>query len=600
MSPLASTLKPWVLKLAPIFPYIKRVLYRFHGGVFPNYRKELSSRHPIYPPFIPTELVLPLQQHVGQTAKPIVKPGDIVHKNQKIADMHKGLGAPIHAPTSGTVIAIENRTLPHPSGLEDVCIVIKPDGQDKAIENVLNTDGRWPETPAKLKQIILEAGIVGMGGAGFPTYAKIPNQSGRIHTLLINGAECEPYITCDDLLMQTQPQQILTGALIVGKALGVKKILCGIEDNKQKATRAMQKAANQLQQLHPEIEIEIISVPTVYPMGGQKQLTYELTGVEVPANAHAVDIGLLMMNVATFAAIENAVENGNPLVSRMVTVTGEGVENPFNIHALLGTPFDSLVNLAKPKQPLDFPLIMGGPMMGFEVQNNQVPVIKTTNCILTNRPYIPEVVLPCIRCGECMDACPVNLLPQQLYWYSRSEEWDKVEKHHIWDCIECGCCSYVCPSNIPLVQYYRHAKSEIKVKKAEEAFAAKAKQRHEQRLARLEKEKQEREARLKAKKDAVKKQASGAHSEGAEKPALSAREKAIQAAKARAAAKKSASAHASQAEQKATSSKPDKSTQSPEDKRTAAMAAAKARAEALRKKKAQANAASSNPEQESN
>ena len=600
MNTLASTIKPWVLKLAPIFPYIKRVLYRFHGGVFPNYRKELSSRHPIHPPFIPAELVLPLQQHVGQTAKPIVKPGDTVHKNQKIADIHKGLGAPIHAPTSGTVIAIEKRTLPHPSGLENVCIVIKPDGQDKAIENVLNTDGRWPETPDKLKQIILEAGIVGMGGAGFPTYAKIPNQSGRIHTLLINGAECEPYITCDDLLMQTQPQQILTGALIVGKALGVKKILCGIEDNKQKAARAMQKAANQLQQLHPEIEIKIISVPTVYPMGGQKQLTYELTGIEVPANAHAVDIGLLMMNVATFAAIENAVENGNPLVSRMVTVTGEGVENPFNIHALLGTPFDSLVNLAKPKQPLDFPLIMGGPMMGFEVQNNQVPVIKTTNCILTNRPYIPEVVRPCIRCGECMDACPVNLLPQQLYWYSRSEEWDKVEKHHIWDCIECGCCSYVCPSNIPLVQYYRHAKSEIKVKKAEEAFAAKTKQRHEQRLARLEKEKQEREARLKAKKDAVKKQASGAHSEGAEKPALSAREKAIQAAKARAAAKKSASAHASQAEQKATSSKPDKSTQSPEDKRAAAMAAAKARAEALRKKKAQANAASSNPEQESN
>ncbi len=605
MSTLTSSIKPWVLKLAPIFPYLKRMLYRFHGGVFPAYKKELSAHHPIHPAFIPEELVLPLQQHVGQTAKPIVKPGDQVLKNQKIADIHKGLGTPIHAPTSGTIIAIESRTLPHPSGLEDICIVIKPDGKDEAIENALKSDGNWPKSPEKLKQTVLQAGIVGMGGAGFPTYAKIPNQKGKVHTLIINGAECEPYITCDDLLMQTQPKQILTGALIVAKALGVEKILCGIEDNKRQAIQAMQKAAKQLQKTHSELNltIEIIAVPTVYPMGGQKQLTYQLTGLEVPAKAHAVDIGILMMNVATFAAIENAVEHGNPLTARLVTVTGEGVEEAFNIPALLGTPFDSLVKLAKPKQPLNFPLIMGGPMMGFEVQNNQVPVIKTTNCILTNKPFIPETVLPCIRCGECMDACPVNLLPQQLYWYSRSEEWDKVEQHHVWDCIECGCCSYVCPSNIPLVQYYRYAKSEIKLKKEAEHLAEKAKRRHEQRQARIEKEKQEREARLKAKKAAIKKKAAAESSEKAaknaktpspatengQKPPLSARERAIQAAKARAAAKKAAppppeSPNASEkSEQKVTEAK----AQTPEDKRAAAMAAAKARAEALRKKKAQ-------------
>lgn len=606
MSTLTSNIKPWVLKLAPIFPYLKRMLHRFHGGVFPAYKKELSARHPIRPTFIPEELILPLQQYVGQTAKPIVKPGDRVLKNQKIADIHKGFGTPIHAPTSGTIIAIESRTLPHPSGLKDICIVIKPDSKDEAIENALKCDGNWPENPEKLKQTVLQAGIVGMGGAGFPTYAKIPNQKGKIHTLIINGAECEPYITCDDLLMQTQPEQILTGALIVAKALGVEKILCGIEDNKLQAIQAMQKAAKQLQKTHSELNltIEIITVPTVYPMGGQKQLTYQLTGVEVSAKAHAVDIGILMMNVATFAAIENAIEHGNPLTTRLVTVTGDGVENAFNIPALLGTPFDSLVKLAKPKQPLDFPLIMGGPMMGFEVQDNQVPVIKTTNCILTHKPFIPETVLPCIRCGECMDACPVNLLPQQLYWYSRSEEWDKVEQHHVWDCIECGCCSYVCPSNIPLVQYYRYAKSEIKLKKEAEHLAEKAKRRHEQRLARIEKEKQEREARLKAKKEAIKKKAASESSEKAAKDAkspspatengqktpLSARERAIQAAKARASATKQA------AKKNALADKPvetpakntventaDKSKATLDAKRKAAMAAAKARAAAAKK-----------------
>ena len=577
-----QTLSPVIQKLAPIFPYLKRLLNRFHGGVFPQYKKELSARHPIHPLFLPDELILPLQQHVGQPAKPTVIPGDYVLKNQKIAEIHKGLGAPIHAPTSGTILAIEPRTLPHPSGLEDICIVIKPDGKEKAIENALETDGQWPKTPKALKQKVLEAGIVGMGGAGFPTYAKIPNEAGKIHTLLINGAECEPYITCDDLLMQTEADKILEGAQIVAHALGCQKILCGIEDNKQKALKAMRQAAAKYDNL------DIIAVPTVYPMGGQKQLTYQLTGVEVPAKAHAVDIGMLMMNVATFAVIQEAIIHGNPLTQRLVTVTGEGVAEPFNIPALLGTPFDALVQLAKPKQPIDFPLIMGGPMMGFEVQDNHVPVIKTTNCILTNKPFIPEVVLPCIRCGECMDACPVNLLPQQLYWYSRSEEWDKVEAHHVFDCIECGCCSFVCPSNIPLVQYYRHAKSEIKLEKEAKQLAERAKVRHEQRLARIEKEKQEREARLKAKKAAVKKQAAENTQKNAKIPspageekALSAREKAILAAKQRAAAKKSESKAESKAE-----SKPDSSSSDLDAKRKAAMAAAKARAAAAAKKKA--------------
>lgn len=573
--------------LSPVFPYVKRTLYRFHGGVFPNYRKELSTRHPLHDPILPEELILPLQQHVGHHAKPSVKPGDRVLKNQLIAEPPKGLGAPIHAPTSGTVKALEDRILPHPSGLAEPCIVITPDGKDETISNALQTNGDWPQDPTELKSIVHQAGIVGMGGAGFPTYAKIPAEKDRIHTLLINGAECEPYITCDDLLMQTQAQDIIDGALIVASALGSQKIICGIEDNKQKALKAMRQAAQ-------GTNVEIQAVPTVYPMGGQKQLTLELTGVEVPAHTHAVDIGILMMNVATFAAIKDAVVNGNPLTSRLVTVTGEGVNDAFNIRTLLGTPFDALVDLAKPKQPIDFPLIMGGPMMGFEVQDNHVPVIKTTNCILTNKPYIPEMVLPCIRCGECMDACPVNLLPQQLYWYSRSEEWDKAEQHHLFDCIECGCCSYVCPSNIPLVQYYRHAKSEIKLEKEAKQFAEHAKKRYEERLARIEREKQAREARLKAKKEAVKKQAAEKEKLDKKKPqqtpnnakipspaneaGLSAREKAILAAKKRAAA--------AQSQPESDQPKTKQPSDSADKKRAAAMAAAKARAAAAKRKNA--------------
>lgn len=499
-----SVLSSLIQKIAPIYPQAKRWLHRFNGGVFPQYRKELSSRQPIRSPIIPERLVMPLQQQVGQTAELLVKIGDKVKKNQLIArsskDASKALVVPIHAPTSGTIEEIANTTLPHPSGLEDIAIIIKPDHLDESIENALQVSGKTPDTPEQLKEILLKAGIVGMGGAGFPTYAKLPKEPGRVHTLIINGAECEPFITCDDLLMQTEARAIIQGALITSNALGSNKVLCGIESNKPAAIKAMKEAAQ-------NTVIEVIEVQSVYPMGGQKQLTQELTGIEMPNNAHAIDIGLLMMNVATLAAIYKAVTVGEPLTSRLVSVTGLGLAEPFNIRALIGTPFDTLAKAAKPKTELNYPLIMGGPMMGFSVQNNQVPVIKTTNCILANPPEPTEMQMPCIRCGECMNACPINLLPQQMYWHSQAHEFDKVEKLNVFDCIECGCCSYVCPSHIPLVQYYRHAKSEIKEIHAEEKAVALAKERHEFKLARIEREKQEREARLKAKKEAVKKQA---------------------------------------------------------------------------------------------
>lgn len=522
-----------VKQLSKIYPSAKRWAYRFHGGVFPRYNKSLSASQPIRPQLIPEKLILPLQQQVGLPASPIVQVGDKVKKNQLLAkpskDPQKTLSVPIHAPTSGTIVAIKEATLAHPSGLEGLSIILQPDGANQAIENALEVDGSLPKTPVELKSVLLKSGIVGMGGAGFPTYAKLPNERGRIHTLLVNGAECEPFITCDDLLMQTQAEAIIKGAVLTAEALGAERIICGIETNKPIAIQAMKKAAE-------STPVEIKEVATVYPMGGQKQLTLELTGIETPHDAHAVDVGLLMMNVATLTAIYRAVSLGEPLTSRLVTVSGLGLEHPYNMDVMIGTPFNSLAQAAKPKVKLDYPLVMGGPMMGFQVKSNEVPVLKTTNCVLANPPEPVDMQMPCIRCGECMDVCPVNLLPQQLYWYSQAHEFDKVEKLQVFDCIECGCCSYVCPSHIPLVQYYRHAKSEIKAIHAEEKAVELAKQRHEFKLARIEREKQEREARLKAKKEAVKQAAAKTEDSSEKTPA----KKAAGAAAARAAAAKRA------------------------------------------------------------
>lgn len=499
-----SLLHRLIQKISLIYPTAKRWLHSFHGGVFPQYNKSLSSRQPIRDCIIPDRLILPLQQQVGHPAELLVKVGSYVQKNQLIArspkDANKALVVPVHAPTSGIVEAIEPHFLPHVSGLKAMSILIKTDQKHTAIDNALKVDGSLPTTPQAIKDILFNAGIIGMGGAGFPTYAKLPREKGKVHTLLINGAECEPFITCDDLLMQSRADEVVQGALMVAEALGATKILCGIESNKPLAIQAMRTAAQ-------ETIVEIVVVQTVYPMGGKNQLTLELTGIEMPRKVHAVDFGLLMMNVATYAAIYRAVKFGEPLTSRLVTVSGLGLSKPFNIQALIGTPFSVLANAAQPKVEINYPLVMGGPMMGFQVQNNEVPVIKTTNCILANPPEPVEMQMPCIRCGECMDACPVNLLPQQMYWHSQAHEFDKVEKLNVADCIECGCCSYVCPSHIPLVQYYRHAKAEIKTLHAEAKMAEIAKQRHDFRLERLEREKQEREARLQAKKDAVKKQA---------------------------------------------------------------------------------------------
>ncbi len=477
-----------------------RRLWRFRGGVHPPQHKAVSTRQPIKQAVLPKRLVLPLHQHIGEPAEPVVAVGERVLKGQLIARPHGFVSAPVHAPSSGTVVAIGPEPVPHPSGLTAPCIVIETDGEERWVEHGPLEDYR-ALSPSELRNRIREAGIVGLGGAGFPTYIKL-NPGGRqsIDTLILNGVECEPYITCDDMLMRERPQEIAAGLEIVRHALQARECLIAVEDNKPEAYDAMCQATAHLDW------VQVVQVPTRYPAGSEKQLIQVLTGKEVPSDGLAFNIGVVCTNVGTTAAVHRAIHRGEPLISRIVTVTGGAVPRPANLEVLLGTPMDSLLRQCGGDPASAARLIMGGPMMGFALQRPDLPVIKTTNCILaaTESDLAPaRPVLPCIRCGACADACPINLLPQQLYWYSKAKDLERVQEYDLFDCIECGCCSYVCPSNIPLVQYFRYAKGDIWTREREREKADIARRRHEFRQQRLAREKAEREARRARKKAAL-------------------------------------------------------------------------------------------------
>ncbi len=446
-------------------------------------------------------LILPLQQHIGEPAQPLVKAGDTVLKGQIIADSDAPISAPIHAPTSGRVIEISDQPIPHPSGLSAPCILIEPDGRDAWGELPEPISDYRSSTPEILRARIREAGIVGLGGATFPSAVKL-NPGRPIKTLIINGAECEPYITCDDRLMQDFPERILNGARILLHLLGAEACLIGVEDNKPAAISALE------DRLEDDDPIEVVPIPTLYPSGGEKQLIRILTGREVPSSGFPAQLGIVCHNVATVAAIADAILEGRPLISRLVTLTGEGIAEPGNMEVPLGLPAADLIKQVGGYTGKASQLIVGGPMMGFDLATDQVPISKGTNCLLVlsraESPE-PETARACIRCGRCAEVCPVNLLPQQMYWYSRAKDLDKVQDYNLFDCIECGCCSHVCPSQIPLVQYYRYAKTESWTKEHERRDAEHAKQRHEFRIARLTRLETERKARLRKKKEELKK-----------------------------------------------------------------------------------------------
>lgn len=512
-----------------------RKIWDFHGGIHPPENKAQSTTQPIRFAGIPKRLVLPLQQHIGTGAKPLVAVGDQVLKGQLIAEAADRLCAPIHAPSSGTIVDIGDYPVPHPSGLTDTCIVIETDGQDQWIDRqpLANPE---QNTPEELLAHIQAHGIVGLGGAGFPTSIKLASaQSKPIETLILNAAECEPYITADDMLMRERAEEVVRGLQIIARLLTPKECLIGIEDNKPEAIQALQAACT-------GTPIEVVVIPTKYPSGGEKQLIKILTGQEVPSGGLPADIGVVCQNVGTAVAVYRSVYHGEPLISRITTITGAAVSQPCNLEVLLGTPVEFLLDQCGFQASRSNRLVMGGPMMGFTLPSLELPIVKTSNCIMAVTPQElppPAPALACIRCGLCAEACPAELLPQQLYWFSRSGELEKAEQFNLMDCIECGACSYVCPSNIPLVQYYRHAKAEVRREREEQEKANRARERFEQRQARQERELAEKEAKRKARAEAA------AQAQAAKQSAVSAapdKAAVIQAALERANAKKQAAA----------------------------------------------------------
>jgi electron transport complex protein RnfC len=466
-------------------------LFKFKGGVKPDTHKAPSVHAPIGVAPLPAQLVVPLHQSIGGVPNPLVVAGQRVLKGQRIGDPDKWISSAVHAPTSGTVLAVEERVAAHPSGLSTLSVVIAPDGLDEWMERT-PLDYATLE-PERVREILRDSGVVGLGGAVFPSHAKLaPAKAVPMDALVINGAECEPFMTCDDMLMRERPQEIVRGVGLFRDLLQPKRVLIGIEDNKPEAVAAMRAAVQAVGE-----DFAVVAVPTRYPAGGAKQLIRVLTGKEVPASKRSPEMGVQCFNVATAYTAWRAIAHGEPVLSRIITVTGN-VEQPRNWEVLIGTPLKDVLALGQAKPDSDR-FLMGGPMMGFELPSLDAPMVKATNCLIAGSPTLfppgaPE--MPCIRCGACAEACPHELQPFEMYWFARARNFGKTQEYSLFDCIECGCCSYVCPSHIPLVQYFRFAKSEIWSREREKALADAAKSRFEARNERDEREKAEKAARL--------------------------------------------------------------------------------------------------------
>ncbi|MFU7708824.1 electron transport complex subunit RsxC [Aeromonas veronii] len=465
-------------------------LWDFHGGIHPADNKLQSSQSPVVDAGLPPRLIIPLRQHAGPAGDLLVQVGDKVKKGQPLTRYAKGRVVPVHASTSGTITEIGNHTVAHPSGLGDLCVILTPDGEDEWGERNGKAD-YWNLERGELLERIQQAGVAGLGGAVFPTHSKLDGRGQLTEILIVNGLECEPYITTDDRLMQQYADEIMDGIRVLKHLLKPKLTLIGIEDNKPEAIEQLTRHAT-------DEDVLVKTVPTKYPSGGAKQTIELLTGRQVPKGGRAVDIGIMVLNVATVFAIKRAIIDGEPLIERIVTLTGDSFKKPGNAWVRLGTPVRWLLQRFELQPEAEQRVIMGGPMMGFTLPHAMVPVVKATNCLLAPTQAelpAPGPEQPCIRCSACADACPATLLPQELYWYSRAKEYDKAEKLNLMDCIECGACAWVCPSEIPLVQYYKIAKDDIREARAEAEKAERAKQRFEAKQARFEREKAAREAR---------------------------------------------------------------------------------------------------------
>ena len=478
-------------------------------GVHPDARKQPAADLPIEALPLPSRLYLPLQQHIGAPARPVVKVGQRVLKGEIIARSQGNVSAPVHAPTSGTVAAIGDCPAPHPSGLPYPAITIEPDGEDRWSKAEVCADP-FALAPADIAARVAAAGIVGMGGATFPAAVKLDlSRTAGLDTLIINGGECEPYLCCDDRIMRERAAAIVDGIRIVAHATGARRVVCGIEDNKPEALAAMRVAASD----HPEVRVA--SVPSRYPMGSEKQLIKTLTGLEVPAGGRPADVGVLVHNVGTCHAVHRALRHGEALVTRVVTVSGAAVTAPRNLEVPLGTLVSELFRHCGGFVTAPARLVMGGPMMGSALHSAEVPVTKGTSGVLalTAEEIERTKPAPCVRCSNCVSACPINLMPLELAAFIRAGDLDGAVARGLRDCMACGSCAYLCPAHLPLVHYFDYAKGELaardRAKLKQEATRKLAEQRTE-RLAREAQAKAEAAARRKAEKAKAKAAAAAA------------------------------------------------------------------------------------------
>jgi electron transport complex protein RnfC len=489
-------------------------LFDLRGGVHPEGKKDLSAERHIRALPLPRRLYVPLQQHIGAPATPVVNVGDRVLKGQLIATAQGAVSSSIHAPTSGTVVALCDHVAPHPSGLPVPTITLESDGEDKWFMTKI-VDDPFALPPEEIAARVAAAGIVGLGGATFPSALKLNlSRNSGVQTLIMNGGECEPYLTCDDRIMRERAVEIVEGIRLIAHAVAAGEMLVGIEDNKPEAIAAMQAAAQ-------GSAVRIVAMPSMYPMGSEKQIIQVLTGKEIPAGGRPADIGVLVHNVATAFAVQQAVRYGRPLISRIVTISGGAIKTACNVEALVGTPAQELIAFADGYSQPAARLVMGGPMMGQQFTNTDVPVVKGTSGVLalTSSEIGQAEASPCIRCSTCVRACPVGLLPLEMAAHIRTADLTGAVALGLKDCIACGSCSYVCPAHIPLVHFFNYAKGDLAAQersKLKQEATKKLADARSERLARIERERAEAAAKRKAAREAKERAAKEAAAKAAE------------------------------------------------------------------------------------
>ncbi len=480
-------------------------------GVHPDMHKEsagLAIREAPLPPL----LVLPVRQHIGQACEPVVDVGARVWRGQEIARSQGYISTSIHAPTSGTVVKIEDNAIVHPSGIGMRSIFIEPDGEDRWLETIEPVADYRSEEPAALREVIRARGIAGLGGALFPTFVKLVRDPHHpIDTLILNGIECEPWLTCDHRLMVEAADRIVEGMEILRYMVGAKRCVVAVEDNKPDAAESMERALRRAGSRDAEVRL----LPTIYPQGSERQLIETLLGRQVPAGKLPLHVGALCDNVGTVLAMAEAVLEGRPLIERVVTLSGDAMPQPANFRVRIGTPIDHLLRRQGLVDLEGIEVMQGGPMMGERVLHLDAPITKGSNGILAMHRRAPDAESPCIRCGHCLQVCPAGLMPNELAAHCRNDRFEQAEDFNLFDCIECGACSYVCPAHIPLVHYFRYGKGQVAAIRRANAFAEASRRRSEAREARIQREKEERAARRRARTSAAKKPEAGEKEAGA-------------------------------------------------------------------------------------